>query len=113
MRTKSILILFCFFVWILPLGTFIKPSDENKVCGGQRAICLCSHQPAVVTGAGKASITKGGVQKEQAPSGGANEYLAALNIKNIFSPNVIGFLEDSQFLYALPYTTPIEHVPKA
>jgi len=32
-----------FFVWILPLGAFIKPSDEKKACNGKRAICLCSH----------------------------------------------------------------------
>lgn len=32
-----------FFIWILPLGVFIKPSQEKKICGGQRAICMCSH----------------------------------------------------------------------
>jgi hypothetical protein len=112
---RNIIIIFCFFVWILPLGAFIKPSDEIKVCGGQRAICLCSNKSAVVKvgGLGKVVITKGSTQKEQAQSGGASEYLAALNIKNIFRPNVIGFIDDGQFLYAPPYTIPIEHVPKA
>lgn len=42
-RTLSLTVLAIFFIWILPLGAFIKPSQEKKVCNGQRAICLCSH----------------------------------------------------------------------
>ncbi|MCA9408094.1 MAG: hypothetical protein KC733_05355, partial [Candidatus Omnitrophica bacterium] len=42
-RFLSIVILVLFFIWILPLGAFIKPNQEKKACHGRRAICLCSH----------------------------------------------------------------------
>ena len=34
-------ILAFFIIWIMPLGAFIDPDHSDKVCGGQRAICLC------------------------------------------------------------------------
>ncbi len=30
------------FLWILPLGSFIKPSQEKMACGGNRAFHMCS-----------------------------------------------------------------------
>lgn len=45
MFSKSIIAMLTallFFVWIVPLGTFIKPEQEEAACNGQRAICLCT-----------------------------------------------------------------------
>jgi hypothetical protein len=43
-RLSSIVTILCFFLWILPLGAFIKPSQEDTACGGKRAfhMCMCS-----------------------------------------------------------------------
>lgn len=30
------------FAWILPLGNFIKPSQEKTACGGGRAMHMCT-----------------------------------------------------------------------
>ena len=40
---KIIILIFIisFILWILPLGFFIKPSQEKFACDGQRAICMC------------------------------------------------------------------------
>ena len=73
-RLISALVLLIFFIWILPLGVFIKPSQEEKACNGQRAICLCSHLIAKQKDArvAKIMLTNPGAQKEANPSGGAS-----------------------------------------
>lgn len=39
---SSFIALACFCLWILPLGAFIKPSQEGTACGGKRAFHMCS-----------------------------------------------------------------------
>lgn len=41
-RPVALLLTLLFMIWILPLGAFIKLSQEKAVCGGHRAICMCS-----------------------------------------------------------------------
>ncbi len=41
-RLSSYVALTCFCLWILPLGVFIKPSQEGTACGGKRAFHMCS-----------------------------------------------------------------------
>lgn len=41
-RLASSLSALAIFVWILPLGAFIKPSQEKTACGGNRAFHMCS-----------------------------------------------------------------------
>lgn len=31
-----------FLLWIFPLGIYIKVAQEANLCGGRRAICLCT-----------------------------------------------------------------------
>ena len=50
--------LLAFSLWIIPLGAFIKPYQEMKVCGGQRAICLCTHLKSSVKIKGQSLIVK-------------------------------------------------------
>ena len=38
--TLFLTITLCF--WFLPLGSFIKPSQEKTACGGKRAFHMCS-----------------------------------------------------------------------
>ncbi|OGX26431.1 MAG: hypothetical protein A2787_06935 [Omnitrophica WOR_2 bacterium RIFCSPHIGHO2_01_FULL_48_9] len=74
LRWISALILLCFSIWLIPLGAFIAPSREVKVCGGQRAICLCSRNfksPAPAS-AGKMWGKGGRAQKDPGAYGAAS-----------------------------------------
>jgi hypothetical protein len=115
LRLGNILVVIVFVLWILPLGVFIKPTDEKKVCGGQRAICLCSH---IVKG--KADGSKKIIlahppspEKETAPSGGSNGQFLAVNLHNINQLFSTKFLQHTPNLYSLIVCKSIEHVPKA
>ncbi len=45
MRQAAAILTFAgFFMWIQPLGAFIKPSDEDTACAGRRAVHMCSVQ---------------------------------------------------------------------
>lgn len=46
-----------FFLWIQPLGAFIKPSAEATACGGNRAFHMCSTQFALGPQAGLSKAT--------------------------------------------------------
>jgi hypothetical protein len=112
----SVLTALLFFIWILPLGIFIKPSQEKIACGGQRAICLCSHaQSKVKSNAMEAYGLKNNSNnnKESNASGGAagHYYLAAY----LFNQNNLTpcSLNDAMFLaYHNPFLKSIEHIPK-
>ncbi len=115
-RVYALVIIVLFFIWILPLGFFIKPSQEQVVCNGQRAICLCSHLTAKKTAknAGE-KVYKGSEasQKEQNGSGGANHKF--LSAQEYFqNHNQLYFyprLKSSFFSFSIVRC--IEHVPKA
>jgi hypothetical protein len=115
LRLRNILVVIVFVLWILPLGVFIKPTDEKKVCGGQRAICLCSH---IIKGKDDRSkkiilAHPPSPEKENAPSGGNNGQFLAVNVNN---PNPLlsaKLLHHTPNLYSLIVCKSIEHVPKA
>ena len=114
-RLISAIVFLVFFIWILPLGVFIKPSQEEKACNGRRAICLCSHLIAKQKGAhvAKIMLTNPGVNKEGSPSGGAgHDYLVeATPFKSRLTA------AEHFFLNAIPtqstFSRNIDHVPKA
>lgn len=114
-RFASGVVLLSFFIWILPLGAFIDPSVEQKVCGGQRAICLCSHHLAKHKGndRGKTiNISNPGVNKDAAPAGGArHSFLSSAFYyrSNLF---VSSFSNQEQSFPNLLFTKEVEHVPK-
>lgn len=41
-KLHALFLALAFSAWILPLGQFIKPSEEYKTCGGKRAFHQCS-----------------------------------------------------------------------
>ena len=41
-RSLSLFSLVGFCLWMLPLGAFIKPSQEKTACDGKRAFHMCS-----------------------------------------------------------------------
>ena len=73
-----------FFIWLLPLGIFIKPSQEKIACDGQRAICMCSVHimKAVPNTSGKIMLSHDsqGASKESSSSGGTGNYYISNNI---------------------------------
>ena len=102
-----------FFVWILPLGVFIRPEKEKETCDGQRAICLCTHLIAHTTTNGKTLLKVSGssVEKENAPS--ASHHFLVIKLQHRSRPNPSALTSDNRTYYSLLVTRPIDHVPKS
>ncbi len=105
-----------FFIWLLPLGIFIKPSQEKVACDGQRAICMCCchmfKKTSNVLGKVMLSCPTQGTSKEASSSGGSSNYF----LSTVFVTPVIG-LRPSQWgsfiqSLSLPFIRSIESVPK-
>ena len=113
-RFISSITLFIFFIWILPLGAFIDPSVEQKVCGGQRAICLCSHHLAKQESDdhGTINISNPSVNKEAASAGGASHNFLLSSFYHQPNLPVSSFSKHEQSFLNLLFTKEVEHVPK-
>jgi hypothetical protein len=115
MKFISSIILILFFIWLLPLGVFIKPSQEQVVCGGQRAVCMCSHIQVKVKGSALegSSLKSVSASQKEAGSSSAGHYYLALNqaVKHLAS----SFYSNEALLlaYRNPSLKAIEHIPKA
>ena len=104
--------LILFVVWILPLGAFIDPAKEGKACGGQRAICLCSHLQGQ-HGPHKPMIANTDAHKEEGPSGGANhDFLVAVR-SSLRDPSAASVISTNIPAYQFLCLRNIDHVPKA
>ncbi|MCB9771606.1 MAG: hypothetical protein H6754_03565 [Candidatus Omnitrophica bacterium] len=109
---RNIFIVFAFVLWILPLGVFIKPIDEKKVCDGKRAICMCSHMVKTKTGAAKKFLkVHVPISEKDTSSSGSSNYLAA-ELKDINSFSGSQFLNHIPNLYSFAVSKSVEHVPK-
>ncbi len=114
---KGILVatLLFFFIWILPLGFFIKPAQEKKVCNGQRAICLCSKSLAKSPGqwTDKILLKNGTNTNKEASglSGASQNYLVAQTSHSIHKDRS-SYYQQQSLLYFVFVARPIEHVPK-
>ncbi|MCG3177133.1 MAG: hypothetical protein MOGMAGMI_02100 [Candidatus Omnitrophica bacterium] len=68
-------------LWVLPLGAFIKPSQEKTACGGKRAFHMCSMTSAQVSAADRPaglvsySSASQDVQKSARSSGSSSDEL--------------------------------------
>ena len=114
-RAVSSLLVIFFILWILPLGYFIKPSQQKTFCDGQRGMCMCtmfmvkkapSHSPNQI------SMPSGGSNHESSSSGGAsNSFEAFHNVFSVTHSNI--FPSDVVLpIPSLMLISPIEHVPK-
>jgi len=72
---------FTIFLWIMPLGAFIKPSEEKVTCGGNRAFHMCTmeiSQPQKDPSPQKISFTSAssGIDKtnKSASGSGGNDF---------------------------------------
>lgn len=104
-----------FLIWILPLGVFIKPDQEEKACAGQRAICLCSK--LIVKQISKSVVkiiaqsSSSATQKESA--GGASHYFLSTFDVPYFTAQISRFELDAALSNQFSFINPAEHVPKA
>jgi len=113
----AILTIFFFLAWIFPLGAFIKPSEEEKVCNGRRAVCLCSHLVKKQLSKKAASMllkSGGSSNKEAAGPGGASHYYLLASASLVDGRRDISFLfHQQEKFYTNPAACSIEHVPRA
>ena len=110
------LILLCFTLWIVPLGAFIAPEKEGKTCGGQRAVCLCSHylNKNTAPDAGKQFANAGGSSQEQTGYWGQSGHqFILLSFGVTFSANDLPFIAISSINPSSSFLRSIEHIPKA
>jgi len=114
-RLISSLTLVLFFVWILPLGIFIRPSDAKRFCDGQRAVCLCAHLIAKQRSSSAKIVTakNTGAQKEASSSGGGGNHYLAAGKSGMPGASLSRYFEETSSLYSLAVPRSIEHVPKS
>ncbi len=104
-----------FFIWILPLGIFIKPSQEKIACGGQRAICLCHIIPVQAPGKpleGRSIARMAPTHKDHGGSSGGGNYFLAGHLKADQGLRLASLFENRYFCYKTPHLASLEHVPK-
>lgn len=76
-------------LWVLPLGAFIRPSQEKTVCGGKRAFHMCSSMSgasvstAPSTEAVSYTNASSEAQKGARSAGGASEDLLLDLIRSV------------------------------
>jgi hypothetical protein len=115
---KKSLILFLavsFIIWILPLGYFIKPSQQKIACDGQRAMCMCHafipKSSDITMGPGAAFKAGSSTNKENSSSGASSYFVSAKPAIVLNLPSVTLF-QDQYLCYKSPFLAALEYVPK-
>ena len=116
-RLTALSVISLFSFWLIPLGSFIKPSQEKTACGGQRAVCCCSVMKSELNGKtmeppaiqGSANNLK----ETNSPGGNAGHYYLATDPHALESLLMGTFELSMKFYYQSPLLGSIEHVPKA
>jgi hypothetical protein len=113
-RSIASFLIIGFILWVLPLGVFIKPSQEKFACDGQRAMCMChifmpkSPDNAMESGA---ALKAGSSANKENASGGGNYFVSAKPTLALNSP-FASFFENQHHCYNDPYLATLEYVPK-
>jgi hypothetical protein len=103
-----------FFIWILPLGVFIKPGQEQLACNGQRAICLCSSHLAKNTEQTAVKVFSPGASHahEKSPSSGSSHDFLASNSLNDFIEQQSALMFSPVASYQFNLVKALDPVPK-
>ena len=105
-----------YFIWIIPLGAFIKPSQEKFACGGKRAICLCNHidKESKSNSAQECSfqVNPGPNEEINTSNGQISQYYLATHIDSQQALNSVILNTPLYIGYHNPFFKSIEHVPK-
>jgi hypothetical protein len=113
-RVLTIVLLAAFIFWILPLGFFIKPSQEKIACDGQRAICMChvmikSHASDKNVSSGLSLKMTSSLNKENSSVGA---YYLSCKSTPVLQLKRISFFHPQAFSYQNPFFDLIDAVPK-
>ena len=105
--------LLLFFIWILPLGVFIKPSQEKLACDGQRAFCMCHHLLAkqLAKMAGQILLKNGGAPDKESSTAANSHFLPHTGVYTRAAASTALYM-DKTALYSLLVPRMAEHVPK-
>ncbi len=109
-------LIFCLCLWLIPLGRFIDKSKEATLCGGQRAVCLCSANllKSKVDPGSKIELTRSATSStEKSPSGGAGHEFAVVTSYQLVSVLLDPLKNPQAFNYSLLLNRSIDQVPKA
>jgi hypothetical protein len=115
---KRILLSFLFIsfiLWILPLGVFIKPSQQELACDGQRAICMChvmmpkSSDKAMEAGM---ALKAGSSTNKENSSGGGGNYFVSSKPMITLNLHAASVFDDQHLSYMSPFLVTLENVPK-
>jgi hypothetical protein len=112
-RFLSFCISFVFFVWILPLGIFVRPSQEKEFCSGARAICLCTHLVAKVKDKGlmKKLISQSSAPVKEEGQGYSHHFLLS-QIESLLKSPTIASTNLQRIAYKLLLVRSLDPVPK-
>ena len=113
-RFLLLFLLFGFLLWILPLGYFIKPSQEHLVCDGQRAFCMCCMmKPKVADKAMEAGVSlKAGTSTGKESSSGGGNYFVSTKPIVMINLHLASVIENPFLAYKNPFLASVDYVPK-
>lgn len=105
-RSLVLFVLACLVVWLMPLGAFIKPSQEKTACGGGRAFHMCSMMSGKAhtdNGSSKILLTDGGNVEKTAKSStsGGDDLVLTMRRQTIAEP--VSFRSDMLEIPALRF----------
>ena len=114
-KLLSFFLMVSFILWILPLGVFIKPSQQKIACDGQRAICMC--HAFVPKSMGKAmepgiALKAGSSTSKENSSGGGGNYFVSAKPPVVLNLQLASIFENQHLCYKNPFLAALEYVPK-
>lgn len=115
MKLVSFILSITVLAWILPLGYFIKPSQEKIACDGQRAFHMCTMnlvKPASEAADSRVKFTNPGTTTEKAKDSGMGAQTLLQNPVNFYPPFGFQFLKFRSTLSLSSISNPIDHPPQ-
>lgn len=116
-------ILICVFsLWLLPVAALVAPSQDKLVCDGQRAICLCRHQPSAKSlqpssgsrqASGMDAVQSGQSQTIKESGGMAPQFLTRHLLQGVPARGEVLPLPEDPFLYSFRFIPASESVPRS
>ncbi len=115
-RLTSLIATACFILWILPLGAFIKPSQEKMACDGKRAFHMCSMSMGKVNPEPSSKVTfnnaNGSEQGPKSSASGGDDFVSVSRGRSLLGDNSRYY--DFSLLFAYSYfRDSIDPPPKA
>ncbi len=115
-RIFAVLVIFFICVWLIPLGAFIKPDQEESACGGRRAVHMCAYslvqedtketRPGITI-----SNSSGSSQVSKAGASGGNDYAVSSDILfNLYKIRRFSVVEERSF--TTPFIQTPDPIPK-